>query len=175
MGLNEDLVSLFHESPGGFISGEELAGKLGVSRTTIWNHIRLLKKTGYRFTAHTHAGYKLVGVPDKLRPEEIAFRLTSRFIGRTIHYYEEVTSTNDVALELAAGGEPEGTAVVAESQTKGRGRFGRNWFSPPGRNLVVSLILRPSFAPGRVSQLGITTAVSAAACLRDLFDLPALI
>lgn len=175
MGLNEELVKLFHESRGRFLSGEELAGKLGVSRTTIWNHIRLLRKLGYRFTAHTHAGYKLVHAPDKLLPQEIALRLRTRFVGRTVHYYEEVASTNDVALELAARGGPEGTVVVAENQTAGRGRFSRNWFSPPGKNLIVSLILRPSFGPGRVSQLGIATAVSAAACLRGLFDLPALI
>jgi len=175
MGLNEDLVSLFHENRGRFLSGEELAGKLGVSRTTIWNHIRVLKKLGYQFTAHTHVGYKLVAVPDRLLPQEISFRLKTRFLGRIIHWHDEVASTNDIALELAAKGSPEGTAVVAENQSKGRGRFGRNWFSPHGKNLILSLVLRPSFAPGRVSQLGITTAVSAAACLRDLFELPALI
>lgn len=175
MGLNRDLVRLFHENRGRFLSGEQLAASLGVSRTTIWNHIRALKKLGYRFIAHTHVGYKLVGVPDKLLPQEISLRLKTRFLGKTIHYYDEVPSTNDLALELAANGEPEGAAVIAEHQTKGRGRFGRNWFSPPGKNLILSLVLRPSLAPGMVSQLGITTAVSAAVCLRELFDLPALI
>ncbi len=175
MGLNEDLVGLFHENRGRFLSGEELAGKLDVSRTTIWNHIRDLKKLGYRFTAHTHTGYKLEAVPDRLLPQEMNLRLKTRFLGRIVHYYEQVASTNDVALELAASGVPEGTAVVAENQTRGRGRFGRHWFSPRGKNLIVSLVLRPPFAPGRVSQLGITTAVSAAVSLRNLFDLPALI
>ena len=175
MGLNQDLVRLFHENRGRFLSGEELAGNLGVSRTTVWNHIRTLKKLGYQFTAHTHIGYKLVAVPDRLLPEEISLRLKTRFLGRPVHYYDEVASTNDVALELAAGGAPEGTAVVAENQTKGRGRFGRNWFSPPGKNLILSLVLRPSFAPGRVSQLGITAAVSAAVCLHRIFELPARI
>jgi len=175
MGLNEDLVRLFHENSGRFLSGEELAGNLGVSRTTIWNHIRFLKKLGYQFAAHTHTGYKLVAIPDKLLPQEISLRLKTRFLGRTIRYFEEVASTNDEALELAASGAPEGTAVVAENQAKGRGRFGRSWFSPRGKNLILSLVLRPPFAPGRVSQLGITVAVSSAVCLRELFDLPALI
>lgn len=175
MGLNENLVGVFHENRGKFLSGEELAERLGVSRTTIWNHIHLLKKLGYQFTAQTHLGYKLVAVPDKMLAQEIALRLKTRFIGKTIHYYEEVGSTNDVALDLAASGAPEGTIVVAENQTEGRGRFGRKWFSPAGNNLILSLILRPSFSPGRASQLGATTAVSVAACLRAMFDLPALI
>jgi BirA family biotin operon repressor/biotin-[acetyl-CoA-carboxylase] ligase len=175
MGLSENLVGLFHQNRGRFLSGEELAEKLGVSRTTIWNHIHALQSLGYQFIAQTHLGYKLDAIPDRMLPHEIRFRLKTRFLGKAIHYYEELGSTNDVALELAANGAPEGTIVVAENQTKGRGRFGRTWFSPPGKSLILSLVLRPSFAPGRVSQLGIATAVSAAVCLRDLFDLPALI
>jgi BirA family biotin operon repressor/biotin-[acetyl-CoA-carboxylase] ligase len=175
MGLNEELVRVFHENRGKFLSGEELAERLGVSRTTIWNHIHLLKKLGYEFAAQTHLGYKLLTVPDKMFPQEIAFRLKTRFLGKGIYHYQEVGSTNDAALELAAKGAPEGTVVVAENQTEGRGRFGRKWFSPPGKNLILSLILHPSFSPGRASQLGATTAVSAAVCVRELFDLPALI
>ncbi len=175
MGLNEDLARLFHENGGRFLSGEELAENLGVSRTTIWNHIHTLQGLGYQFTAQTHLGYRLDAVPDKLLPQEISFRLNTRFLGKMIHYYEQVGSTNDVALDLATKGAPEGTIVVAEQQARGRGRFGRTWFSPPGRNLILSLVLRPSFSPGRISQLGIATAVSAAVCLRDLFEVPALI
>jgi len=175
MGLNKNLVSVFHQNRGRFLSGEELAERLGVSRTTIWNHIHSLQELGYQFTAQTHLGYKLDVIPDKMLRQEIALRLTTRFLGKTIYHHKEVGSTNDVALELAANGAPEGTIVVAEHQTKGRGRFGRKWFSPPGKNLILSLVLRPSFGPGRVSQLGITAAVSAAVCLRELFDLPALI
>lgn len=175
MGLNEELVRLFHENRDAFLSGEELAAKLSVSRTTIWNHIRALRELGYRFTAHTHIGYKLVAAPDRMLPQEIRPRLKTRFLGKIIHYFDVVPSTNDVALQLAANGAAEGTAVVAESQTKGRGRFGRSWFSPPGRNLILSLVLRPSLTPGRASQLGIMTAVSVAVSLRRLFDLPALI
>ncbi len=175
MGLNEELISIFHENRGRFLSGEELAEKLGVSRTTIWNHIHLLKKLGYEFAAQTHLGYKLLAVPDKMLPQELRLRLKTRFLGKAIHYYQEVGSTNNIALQLAAEGAPEGTVVLAEYQTGGRGRFGRKWFSPAGKNLILSLILRPPFAPGRASQLGITAAVSAAVCLRDLFALPALI
>jgi BirA family biotin operon repressor/biotin-[acetyl-CoA-carboxylase] ligase len=175
MGLNEDLVTLFREDEGEFLSGELLAEKIGVSRTTIWNHIRTLQKLGYEFAAQTHLGYRLIRPPDRMLPQEIASRLKTRFLGKSVHYYEEVASTNDVALELAAKGAEEGTVVVAEKQTSGRGRFGRKWFSPPGKNLILSLILRPPFLPGRASQVAITTSVAAAVCLRGLFDLPALI
>lgn len=175
MGLNEDLVSLFRENEGAFLSGELLAEKLGVSRTTIWNHIRTLEKLGYEFAAQTHLGYKLRRPPDRMLPQEIASRLKTRFLGKSIHYSEEVTSTNDAALQLAAAGAEEGTVVVAEKQISGRGRFGRKWFSPAGKNLILSIVLRPPFLPGRASQVAITTAVAAAAALRRLFDVPALI
>lgn len=175
MGLNEDLVTLFREHEGEFLSGEVLAERLGVSRTTIWNHIRALEKLGYEFAAQTHLGYTLRRPPDRMLPQEIVSRLTTRFVGRSIHYHEETASTNDVAIGLAAAGAEEGTVVVAEKQTSGRGRFGRKWFSPPGKNLILSLVLRPPFLPGRASQVAITTAVAAAVSLRDLFDLPALI
>jgi BirA family biotin operon repressor/biotin-[acetyl-CoA-carboxylase] ligase len=175
MGLNEKLVSVFHNHPGKYLSGEELAEKLGVSRTTIWKHIHLLEDLGYQFTAQTNLGYKLEALPDRMLAQEIALRLETRFIGKKIHCFDTVKSTNDIALEMAADGEPEGSVIVAERQTQGRGRFGRKWFSPAGRNLILSLILRPPLAPRRVSQLGITAAVSVAVSLRRLFNLPALI
>jgi BirA family biotin operon repressor/biotin-[acetyl-CoA-carboxylase] ligase len=175
MGLNEDLIALLRENEGEFLSGELLAEKLGVSRTTVWNHIRALEKSGYQFAAQTHLGYKLIRPPDRMLPAEIASRLRTRFLGKSVHYCEEATSTNDIALQLAAAGAEEGAIVVAEKQSSGRGRFGRKWFSPPGKNLILSLILRPPFLPGRASQVAITTAVAAAASLRKLFDVPALI
>jgi BirA family transcriptional regulator, biotin operon repressor / biotin---[acetyl-CoA-carboxylase] ligase len=64
--------------------------------------------------------------------------------GRCIHWLETTTSTNDVAAHLAELGADEGTTVVAEAQTAGRGRLGRTWFSPPGAGLYVSIVLRPS-------------------------------
>jgi BirA family biotin operon repressor/biotin-[acetyl-CoA-carboxylase] ligase len=98
-----------------------------------------------------------------------------KMLGSKIHRYETVTSTNDIARELAAGGAVEGTVVVAAEQTKGRGSRGRVWLSPPGVNLLVSVILRPRIPRARFSELAFVTAVAIAGTLRECCGLEARI
>ena len=88
-------------------------------------------------------------------------------IGLPIHRYGTVTSTNDVARELAAQGAEEGTVVAADEQTKGRGSRGRTWLSPPGVNLLISVILRPHLPPERMGELAFVASVAVAGTLRD--------
>jgi len=94
--------------------------------------------------------------------------LRTRALGRTLAVHPVLGSTNDEALRLARGGAPHGTAVIAETQTAGRGRRGRSWSSPPGVNLYLSLVLRPKLPPQRAPELVPTLAVAAAETLRDL-------
>lgn len=96
-------------------------------------------------------------------------------IGKTIHRYEVVTSTNDIARELAAAGADEGTVVVAEEQTKGRGSRGRVWISPPGANLLMSIILRPQISAERLGELAFVGAIALAGTLRESYGLDARI
>ena len=96
-------------------------------------------------------------------------------IGSTVERYDTVTSTNDVARELAASDAGEGTVVVAAEQTKGRGSRGRAWLSPPGANLLVSVVLRPRVSPERLGELGFVAAVAVAGTLRDCCSLDARI
>ncbi|MBA2133094.1 biotin operon repressor [Capillibacterium thermochitinicola] len=138
------LVDLLDQ--GTFVSGEELAARLGVSRTMVWKQIKALRELGYKITAHPRRGYHLVGRPDKLYPWEVAKGLANRLIGRTIEYYDELPSTNQRAKELLNSAD-EGTVVLAEAQTAGRGRLGRSWFSPPGTGIWLSIILRPPLFP----------------------------
>jgi BirA family transcriptional regulator, biotin operon repressor / biotin---[acetyl-CoA-carboxylase] ligase len=99
---------------------------------------------------------------DSLKLDEISRGLGTRLIARRIIYDESTKSTNDVAKQLAEAGEPEGTLVIADEQTAGRGRLGRTWIAPPRSSILMSLILRPALAPQQMSR--VTMAVSLGAC-----------
>lgn len=148
----------------GFVSGARLASLFGVSRTAIWKSITSLRAMGYVIEGAPREGYRLLKVPEALLPYEIRRGLKAETFGERIEYYEEVDSTNDVARELAAKGAPEGTLVIAERQTRGRGRMGREWFSPEG-GLWFSVILRPRLAPGEVARLALMLGVAVARVL----------
>ena len=99
---------------------------------------------------------------DALRPEEIRQQLESSRFGKKIHYFPEIDSTNRLAFKLASEGGEEGEVVLAERQSQGKGRLGRRWFSPPGSNLYLSIILRPRLDPADAPQLTLTSAVALA-------------
>lgn len=105
-------------------------------------------------------GYSFVRGSDRLLPEEISLGLDTHLIGKRILYREEVTSTQDVAEELAKGGAEDGTVVICEGQTKGRGRRGRNWASPAGEGVYLSIILRPNLRPAQVLQIPLIAGVA---------------
>ena len=142
------------------VSGQDLAGLLGVSRTAVWKHIRLLKEVGFTVEARTGQGYRLTRVPDLLLPVLIQARLKTKIIGRSIHHFPQIESTNTKARELAEQGAPEGTLVVAEYQTRGKGRMSRPWESPAGQNLLFSIILRPPLPPQQTFNLILLVSVA---------------
>lgn len=161
----QEILHTLHKFRDGYISGEELADKFKVSRTTIWNNIDFLRKQGYTIEAHPNLGYRLIDVPDRVLPDEIQYELNTKIIGKRIYAYEKTGSTNDIAWEMALKGEPEGSAVFAESQTKGRGRLKREWFSPARKGLWFSVILRPQLTPNYAPMI---TAMSAVAVTRAI-------
>ena len=144
-------------------SGALLAKDLGVSRAAVWNRIEELRRLGYDIEASPHAGYVLRGSPDVLHGEDLLARLgPTRIIGRDIRVFAETTSTNDIVEKMARDGVAEGIVVFAESQTKGRGRLGRTWVSPPRKGLWFSVLLRPKIAPQAATQLTVVSAVAVA-------------
>ncbi len=143
-------------------SGEALSETLSVSRAQVWKHVESLRKRGYRIEGEPGGGYRLEGIPDRLYPEEIAAELSTRWVARRLEYHEETDSTNRVAAELARAGASAGTAVVAESQTAGRGRLGRQFFSPAGLNLYTSVVLRPAMDVTQAPELILASAVATA-------------
>jgi BirA family biotin operon repressor/biotin-[acetyl-CoA-carboxylase] ligase len=159
----------------GFYSGEEISHNLGISRQALWKHIQELKEMGYDITAVPHLGYRLESLPDRLFASEISFHLDTKFIGKKIYYFDEVPSTMDIALQLGIKGCPSGTLVLAETQTKGRGRLGRSWFSPKYKGIYLSLILRPKILPNLCPILTLLSAVSICEAIKETIGLDARI
>jgi len=154
------LLSLLEENAGGFVSGEEISRKLNVSRTAIWKQVRKLEAEGYRIEAVPRVGYRIVERPSRLSLTELQSKLETRSFGRHAHLREAVPSTQDVLRELAEQGAPEGTLVLAEQQTQGRGRMGRHWASPAGKGVWMSLLLRPDIPLQHTPQLTLLAAVA---------------
>jgi BirA family biotin operon repressor/biotin-[acetyl-CoA-carboxylase] ligase len=160
----EKILSLLRSSRKGFLSGEELARKTGISRTMVWKHIASLRGEGFTIEAVPSRGYRLTSEPDLLRQQDITSGLKTRVIGREIQLFTTLASTNTVAMELASGGAIEGTVVVAETQTGGKGRLGRKWISPKG-NLYLSIILRPSIPTYKAPLITLMGAVAVASAI----------
>ncbi len=156
-----------------YISGQAVADELGVTRAAVWKAIESLRADGYAVESLKAKGYRLTGMPDLLGSREIGLGLATKYIGRTLHALGEVDSTNTYAARLAAEDAPEGTVVVAESQTRGRGRLGRRWVSPPGMNIYASIVLRPGFAPARAPMITLVASVALVRAVRGLYGLPA--
>ncbi len=163
----EMILSFLAEGGDEYTSGAALSDKLGLSRTAVWKHVEQLRKLGYVIEAIPSRGYRLTEVPDRLTSLELDPLLSTRDVGITLHHFERVDSTNSVAFKLAQDGAVHGEVVVAEEQTDGKGRRGRAWVSPPGKNLYCSIVLKPELPPSRAAELTLVAAVALAETLRD--------
>jgi BirA family biotin operon repressor/biotin-[acetyl-CoA-carboxylase] ligase len=143
-----------------FVSGEELSKTLNVSRTAVWKCVEELRADGYEIAAVSRNGYRLTSSPDRLLAEEVQFGLGTRKFGCQVHHFDSVASTMDGAFRLGMEGAPEGAVVVAETQTKGRGRLGRAWASPKGKGLYFSIVLRPTCSAADAARLTLVAAVA---------------
>jgi BirA family biotin operon repressor/biotin-[acetyl-CoA-carboxylase] ligase len=159
--IDARILQALRASEGITVSGAELSQALGVSRAAIWARIEELRSLGYEIEASPHLGYHLVSSPDLLHADDLLSRLgATRIVGRDIRVFHETTSTNDVIDKLARDGVQEGVVVLAESQTKGRGRLGRSWTSPAGKGLWFSVLLRPDLHPLQTTQLTVASATA---------------
>lgn len=169
------ILRLLRDSEGSFVSGVALAEKVGISRPGVWKHINRLKQMGYEVESRSGLGYMLVAVPDSLADGEIVPNLNTRWLAHSYRYLTTVGSTNDYALLLAAEGAPHGALVVAEEQTKGRGRLERQWMSSPNRGIYLSILLR-NLLPIRVAaQTPYIGSLALVKLLREQFGVPASI
>jgi len=162
------VLGLLLEFSDDFVPGSVLCDKLDVPRAELLKRIDSLRQRGYVIQTRGGVGYRLVEVPDSLGEAQIGPLLASGELGRKIHYFEELESTNDEAHRLAEAGALHGEVVVADSQTRGRGRRNRTWVAPPGKAVTLSVILRPTLPPARAPEITLASAVAVAEAAREL-------
>ncbi|MHC1748991.1 MAG: biotin--[acetyl-CoA-carboxylase] ligase [Cellulosilyticaceae bacterium] len=157
--LKEEVLS-YLKTQESFASGEEISKVLGVTRASVWKNIKKLQEEGYQIQASTNKGYRLVESPNIITKEELLSTLKDSTMGQSIEYYNEIESTNERAKAWAREGAVEGSLVIADSQTMGKGRLGRNWVSPSGTGIWMSLILRPDLPPTKTYQLTLLAGIA---------------
>lgn len=161
------VIDILRES-GGFVSGEAISQTLGISRNAVHKHINSLRKRGYRILGISRRGYRLEQEPNTLSMTHVAGETRECILARSFRHYDEIESTNVEAKNLAVSGAPEGTVIVAESQSAGRGRLGRRWASPNGKGLLFSVVLRPELEMRQAHMLTLVAAVATAEAIEEL-------
>jgi BirA family biotin operon repressor/biotin-[acetyl-CoA-carboxylase] ligase len=149
------------------VSGEILSARLGISRVSVWKHIKKLQEVGYNIEA-TPKGYLFISAPDALYPWEFGEKK------HNIHYFDEVDSTMDIARELARKQCPHFTVVIAGRQKKGRGRMKRSWLSSEG-GLYFTIVVRPKIPPALSSRVNFAASMILAQTLRKMFNINAMV
>lgn len=164
--MKTEILTCLKETDG-YVSGQELCDRLGVSRTAIWKVIGQLREEGYDIEAVRSRGYRLCSAGDVLSEAEIASVLQTKSLGRNIKFLDVIESTNNEIRRMAENGAPDGTLAIAEIQTAGKGRRGRSWTSPRGSGIWMSFLLRPEFAPEYASMLTLVTAMAVERAVRE--------
>ena len=172
--MKTEILTVLKEAPG-FVSGQELCDRLGVSRTAVWKVIKQLEEEGYQIEAVRNKGYRLAEAADVITEAEIGSRLRSKWMGRHLVYFPETDSTNIQAKRLGEEGAPEGTLVVPERQTAGKGRRGRTWSSPAGTSIYMSFLLRPNIPPRCAPMVTLIAGLAGAKAVNQVTGLNARI
>lgn len=164
---NELLKRLF-EANGQPVSGQEIADQFGVSRTAIWKYIKEFEQDGYEIGTIRKKGYYLISTPDKVNAANIKKYITTANYGQQIHYVETCESTQFIAHDEAQNGAPDGTVIIAEEQTLGKGRMFRPWNSTANKGIWMSVIIRPSLTPQQAPQMTLVAAVAVTRSIEDI-------
>lgn len=166
MSTKDDILSaLLSTEP---LSGEQLAQRLSVSRSAVWKAIGQLRGEGYVIEAAPHRGYRLMASPNRLSAPEILKYTGTRVMGRQLEVHDHLDSTNLRAKALAAQGAPHGLLICADSQSQGRGRFGRAFFSPEHSGVYITYLLRPEMSPERAAMITSLAAVAVSEAIESL-------
>lgn len=169
--MQEVIIKLLKEKNPAPLSGQSMARELGVSRTTVWKKIKALQKEGYVITGSPRCGYIMERIPERICPYELSAKLGTQNIAPDpsyIHCLASVDSTNELLKQMAEQGAPEGTVLIAEKQQQGKGRMGRNWSSPEGKGIYLSILLRPPLPPHNTSPLTLLAAVAACSGIKTV-------
>lgn len=154
------ILELLKKKGAGYLSGEEIAHRLGITRAAVWKQVQSLRGDGYAIESRSKSGYALKSEPKRLLARNIQDGLQTECLGHELLVYDAVDSTNEILKKLAMEGAAEGTVVVAEAQGKGKGRLARAFFSPPFKGLWFSVLLRPPFLPQDAPKCTFLSAVA---------------
>lgn len=172
--MKEEILRLLR-SADGYISGQELCNRFGVSRTAVWKAINQLKEAGYEIEAQQNKGYRLMAAPDLMTEAEIKSLMHTEWVAKEVLYFDTIDSTNTKAQELAEKGYQSGTLVVADKQESGKGRRGRSWVSPSGTGIFMTLMIKPDINPNNASMLTLVTALAVAKAITSVTGEKAMI
>ena len=164
------VLSFFQTHGSEYLSGEDLSDVLKISRVAVWKHIKKIQSLGYKIESKQKLGYRLIKDTEKLLPWEITKDLKTKLIGKRVYYFEEIDSTQNFAQQIALEKKEDGTIVIAEKQTSGRGRLERKWTSPQG-GIWFSLIIHPRFDVSTSTLIPIAGAVALAKSIKTTLDI----
>ena len=162
MSVKDDIAALLESSRGEYISGQEIAERLGCTRAAVWKAVRALQQQGFGITAVTNKGYCLEADSDILSEQGVRKYLGGNIGGAYIEVFDSVDSTNTLVRRYADEGAAEGKVVIARRQTAGKGRLGRSFYSPQETGLYLSILLRPKMNAQQAVR--ITTCAALAVC-----------
>ena len=171
--MKEKILELL-KAGSGYVSGQDICDRLGVSRTAVWKNINAMREEGFQIDSVNNKGYKLLAEPDAINERRVREYLHTKWLGSTIIYESEMDSTNTQAKRLGELDAVNGTVVITERQTAGRGRRGKTWVSPKG-NCYVSILLRPDVVVDRASIITLVTAMALAKAIKQVTDLDTMI
>ena len=171
MKYDERILKILSQKPATDVSGEELARELGISRAAVWKRIKRLRETGFKIGGETGRGYRLEGIEDLIKLGALNKKLQTRIVGKKLIYKPITKSTNSDAFALAWDGAPDGTCVIADVQTAGRGRLGRSWIAPAGSAVLTSVVLRPPLTPQTATLLTLAAGIAVARTVKRVTDI----
>lgn len=166
-----ELLSRLLAANGDPVSGQEIADEFGLSRTAIWKYVKEFEAEGYEIGTVRKKGYYLVTVPDKVNAANVQHYLSTEKYGRNITYLESCASTQIIAHEAAQEDVEDGTVILAEEQTAGKGRMARPWDSKAGKGIWMSVIARPRLAPQQAPQMTLVAAVAVTRAIEEVTGL----
>lgn len=173
MSTREKIIDML-QSGNGYISGQEMCDGLKLSRTAVWKHIKALKYEGYEIDSVNNRGYKLVSSPDIIDEKHVREHLHTKWLAKDVIYLPETDSSNIQAKRIGENGGKNGTVVVTDRQTAGRGRRGKEWISPAG-NCYFSMLLYPDVRVDRASMITLISAMAVAKTVKEISGLCAMI
>ncbi|RMG60046.1 MAG: biotin--[acetyl-CoA-carboxylase] ligase [Deltaproteobacteria bacterium] len=169
--MRKDIVRAFLESGGALLSGEEIARRSGLTRQALWKTVERLKREGWVIEGIPGKGYRVVSYPPEAEYELLQDSLRGGPHLDEISFFPSIDSTNSYLLSRAEKG-VERALAVADSQTGGRGRMGRSWFSPPGKNIYMSYLTPLNVAPSRIPSVTLVAGVAVATVLEEFSGVP---